>query len=139
MRLTLARLKKTDLDHEKLWGGLFISLFLFLQCLPSWFINQYPCLFRKITGLPCPSCGVTRTLLLLGQGEIFQAFSLSPLFTLAAFGAAGFVVYCFTAWVFGLKRVRIVFDSRGEFLLFIGGLGALLALNWIRSILSAAY
>jgi hypothetical protein len=135
MRLTLARLKKTDLDHEKLWGGLFVFLFLFIQCLPSWFINQYPCLFRKITGLPCLSCGITRILLLLGQGEMAQAFRLSPLFTLAAVGAAGFVIYCFIAWIFGLKRIRISFDSRKEFLLLMTGLGMLLILNWVLSIL----
>ena len=135
MRLTLAELKKTDLDHEKIWGAVGAGLFLFIQCLPSWFISQYPCLFKKITGIPCPSCGVTRTLLLLGHGDFASAFTVSPFFTLAGAGAAGVVIYCFIAWIFGLKRIRISFDSRKEFLLSMTGLGMLMVLNWVLSIL----
>jgi hypothetical protein len=43
------------------------------------------CLFRATTGLPCPTCGATRALMLAGQGDTdFLHFNA---FWVAAFGA----------------------------------------------------
>lgn len=39
-----------------------------------------PCLFRGLTGLPCPACGAGRSLrALLLQGDAVQAFLINPL------------------------------------------------------------
>jgi len=38
------------------------------------------CIFRRITGLPCPSCGMTRAYLSLFNGDIGNAFFMHPLF-----------------------------------------------------------
>lgn len=37
------------------------------------------CPFRLLTGLPCPFCGVTRSLMALGQGHVGLSLHLSPL------------------------------------------------------------
>lgn len=42
------------------------------------------CLFKNATGLPCPSCGTTRALLYLLNGELLQSLSINPLGVLAA-------------------------------------------------------
>jgi hypothetical protein len=44
------------------------------------------CLFKSATGLPCPSCGTTRSLAVLLQGDLFQALSINPLGIAAAIG-----------------------------------------------------
>ena len=36
------------------------------------------CFFKKITRYPCPSCGITRSVSLLFQGDFFQALLLNP-------------------------------------------------------------
>jgi Protein of unknown function (DUF2752) len=36
------------------------------------------CLFKEVTGLPCPSCGTTRSLLLLVHGQIRDSFMMNP-------------------------------------------------------------
>jgi len=36
-----------------------------------------PCLFHAITGLPCPSCGMTRAFLALGHGHWRDALALN--------------------------------------------------------------
>ena len=36
------------------------------------------CLFKEVTGLACPSCGTTRSLLLLFHGNISAAFMANP-------------------------------------------------------------
>lgn len=38
-----------------------------------------PCLFKNATGIACPSCGSTRSVLLLSQGDITGAALLNPL------------------------------------------------------------
>ncbi|MGA9406545.1 MAG: DUF2752 domain-containing protein [Bacteroidota bacterium] len=36
------------------------------------------CLFKEITGLPCPSCGTTRSLLLLMGGHFHESLMMNP-------------------------------------------------------------
>ena len=42
------------------------------------------CVFKNITGLPCPGCGLTRAYLSLFHGDIGKAFKYHPLFLLPA-------------------------------------------------------
>jgi hypothetical protein len=42
------------------------------------------CLFKNITGFPCPSCGITRSIIFLGQGDVSQAWNTNPLGIVAA-------------------------------------------------------
>lgn len=37
------------------------------------------CLIKYITGIPCPSCGVTRAIILLTEGNIVEALRINPL------------------------------------------------------------
>ena len=37
------------------------------------------CPFRLATGLPCPFCGLTRSLFALGRGDVAESVHLSPL------------------------------------------------------------
>lgn len=37
-----------------------------------------PCLFKNATGIACPSCGATRSVLLLAHGSIQSAILLNP-------------------------------------------------------------
>jgi hypothetical protein len=37
------------------------------------------CPFRLLTGLPCPFCGMTRSLLALGRGDVAASIALHPL------------------------------------------------------------
>ena len=38
-----------------------------------------PCLFKNATGIACPSCGSTRSVLLLTKGNFTEAILLNPL------------------------------------------------------------
>jgi uncharacterized protein DUF2752 len=48
------------------------------------------CVFKALTGWPCPTCGATRALGLLFRGDVPGAFRMSPLATL---GAAGLLLW----------------------------------------------
>jgi len=40
------------------------------------------CLFRNVTGSPCPTCGSTRAVLSLSQADVWAALRFNPLVTL---------------------------------------------------------
>lgn len=45
------------------------------------------CPFRRLTGLPCPACGLTRSWIALGHGDLLAAFgynAFGPLFMAVA-------------------------------------------------------
>lgn len=54
-------------------------LFFFLARSDGNFKGTEVCLFKYFTHLPCPSCGSTRAVLLLIQGDFWGAFFLNPL------------------------------------------------------------
>lgn len=61
-------------------GGAFVGLFR-LDHLPF-----TVCLFKAMTGLPCPTCGSTRAAGCLARGDVMGALAMNPLTTVALFG-----------------------------------------------------
>ncbi|MEV4667147.1 DUF2752 domain-containing protein [Microbacterium sp. LWO12-1.2] len=61
------------------------------------FVNPYesqifpPCLWHRITGLQCPTCGGTRALYSLLAGDFLRSFAMNPLL-LASYVSGGLVV-----------------------------------------------
>lgn len=41
--------------------------------------DQTACLVRAVTGVPCPTCGSTRSVLAVAQGDVAGAFMANPL------------------------------------------------------------
>jgi hypothetical protein len=64
-----------------LWLG-----FHFIEWNPNQKIGYEVCLFKKITTLPCPSCGSTRAVFSIFKGEFLIALYLNPLGYLILFG-----------------------------------------------------
>ena len=59
------------------------------------------CMFKALTGLPCPTCGTTRTLGRLAHGDLAGALTMSPLATLAAFLIAAWAIADAVLWLRG--------------------------------------
>lgn len=90
-----------------------------------------PCPFRQLTGVPCPTCGTTRALLALSQGQLGNAFVHNPLTT-------GFVVLAglvAVAWALahvcgvGLPQAFASLEKHWPWWLRVGVVAAFLA-NW---------
>jgi hypothetical protein len=77
-----------------LWGGAALAgaaTAPFARALAS---ASPGCLFRAVTGVPCPTCGGTRALLALARLDVPAALAWNPLVTLGAlvFVLGGLVV-----------------------------------------------
>jgi Protein of unknown function (DUF2752) len=78
------------------------------------------CPFLAATGLPCPFCGMTRSLFALGQGRLDASFDFSPLgplLPLAAALAAGWILV--TRARAGPLRVPRYLAAAGAMLLMV--------------------
>ncbi len=59
----------------------------------------WACPFKRVTGIPCPGCGMTRAVRLVLQGDVAGATALHPLVWLALALGVGFVALEARAYV----------------------------------------
>lgn len=81
-RLELQPATRTQRQLAMLWFAAAISA---LVLRPVWIaIAPYlrPCTFRHLTGIPCPTCGTTRTALALLDFDFASALAFNPLATI---------------------------------------------------------
>ncbi|HOC43426.1 MAG TPA: DUF2752 domain-containing protein [Thermoanaerobaculales bacterium] len=109
------------------WGGLALSVVALKPLWPLVTPFLRPCLFRSITGVPCPSCGATRSVLALLDGDVPGALLLNPLVFAASIAfLAGGVVAPLWAWR-RCPAPRLAHPLPRSIRL---GLVALILLNW---------
>jgi hypothetical protein len=131
MRVSCRHLSSNEIDHELLW--LIVSLgSLGLAALWFWLSLPWPhCVFHELTGLPCATCGMTRSTIAFFHGNFSAALRWNPLVFLFLCGVTVFDLYAFAVTATRARRLRIVFSSEAEkHSLRITTIAAL-ALNWI--------
>ena len=129
--ITVRSLNRGETDFEP-WF-LFASATFGIGCL-VWLSLGLPwpqCWVRHVLGIPCPTCGSTRSALALLHGHLGQAFQFNPLMCAVYLGVLGFDLYAASVMVFRTKRLRFApFPGRIQRLL-----AALLVMavvsNWI--------
>jgi hypothetical protein len=60
-------------------------LWLFIHYLFPESLQRSVCIFRFISGVPCPSCGTTRSVVSLFQGHFMLALKFNPLGIILSF------------------------------------------------------
>lgn len=95
------------------------------------------CLFKRVTGVPCPSCGSTRSVLSILKGDFTEAILWNPFGILLTF-----ILLVFPAWiiydVLSRKSTLYNFYNRTELVLKRKWIAIpailLVLLNWIWNI-----
>ncbi len=94
------------------------------------------CVLRQTTGLPCPGCGLSRSVVAAAHGNWSESFTyhrLGGVFLLFLVLQALYRL----AWL-GLPRLRATVGGAGRFLdMAIFPLMILLFINWIPTLMSA--
>jgi hypothetical protein len=105
MRLSTKKREAGELEFGIIFGTIALVAIGAARFLPLEELAP-PCLFRAFTGLSCPTCGATRSLVNFSHGNMLRALSLNPLMTIVLSATiAYFVVSCVGAL---LKFPRIV-------------------------------
>ncbi|HKD10635.1 MAG TPA: DUF2752 domain-containing protein [Thermoanaerobaculia bacterium] len=71
------------------WGAVAAALLLLMPLAPEAADAAPPCLFRSLTGFPCPTCGATHAVVALSQLHLASALGDNPL---VAAGAIAFLL-----------------------------------------------
>src|SRR5436190_23184143 len=104
----------SELDYELVCLGVsFVSL----VTAAAWFAIGLPwprCLFHDLTGLPCVTCGATRSAISFFHADFFAAWKWNPLVFVCLSALSIFDVYAAAALVIRGPRLRIVNFSRWE-------------------------
>ena len=110
-------------------AGLFGSLWLAAHYkITLWALG---CGFKQRYGLPCPTCGMTTSVLAFAQGKIFEAFYIQPAGALlccilAISGFSALIVAVFGVYFSFLKR----FFARVKIKYIILALIIIIAVGW---------
>lgn len=134
MRLTVQQSASGRIELGIIFGTIAILALIVGRVLPVQDI-LLPCPFRAVTGIPCPSCGTTRSLVHLAHGDIAGSFILNPLFSLAMITALFLFVARSISLPFSRSRITLTHTHREGTLLRAGMAGIFLA-NWIYLIFS---
>jgi len=131
MQPCLRQLDPGETDHELIWLSVSVAS---LGLAGTWFVLGLPwprCFFHDLSGLPCMTCGMTRSAVAFFHGNIANAWKWNPLVFTFLCALSAFNVYAFIALVTHAPRLRITHFSRREKIFIRVSVVALLALNWI--------
>lgn len=94
-------------DPELIWGIVGAGLLVLLHIGLPPALPGIPCLFKALLGIPCPSCGMTRSWQALAQGEWALALRMHPLLPLGMAFVWAYVPYALGAALGAWPRLRI--------------------------------
>lgn len=131
MRLLWRDRSVTQPDHELIWLAVSVSS---IAAGAAWLALGLPsprCPFLAITGLPCVTCGSTRSVIALLHGDFLPALRWNPLAFVVLCGLLAFDLYATIVLIGRTVRLRIVdWTARERNVTRIVVVG-LVALNWI--------
>lgn len=123
-------LRPGESDPELLWGAVLAASALLGV---GWLLIGLPtplCPLHALTGIPCPTCGMTRGIACLLQGRIIEGFLFNPLLIAGLLGAAIYVLYAAVVVIGRLPRLRCGPLSPAGLRFLRIGLVAAVALDW---------
>jgi len=92
------------------------------------------CIFHDITGVPCLTCGGTRSAVALSQFNILSSFLNNPLVPLLAMGLLVFSSFVLTGYVLNKNAELILTSPEKKIIRF--SIFAIIGVNWLFLILS---
>ena len=131
MRLLWRRRSINKPDHELIWLAASAAS---IAGGAAWLAMALPwprCPFLAITGLPCVTCGATRSALAFLRGDFLSALRWNPLAFVAFCALIVFDLYAVIVLAGRISRLRIVDWTITEKNMARITVISLLALNWI--------
>ena len=131
MRLLWRRRSAPELDHELIWLAVSVGS---LAAATAWLALALPwpkCPFLSVTGLPCVTCGATRSAMAFVHGNFLTGLRWNPLAFVTLCGVVAFDLYALAVITGRTARLRIVDWTIAEKNAARIVVISLLALNWI--------
>jgi hypothetical protein len=128
MRLYLKKRAPDQIEFGIIYGGIAFLILGAGRLLPI--LPFAPaCVFKGLTGIPCITCGSTRSVVHLSHGEILSAFAMNPLMTLCLISAALYFIHSLMSAAFNLPRVSFLLTDNDRNIMR-AGVVMLLLIQW---------
>jgi hypothetical protein len=131
MRLRWRHRSAKEPDHELIWLAVSVAS---IAGGVAWLAMSLPwprCPFFAVTGLPCLTCGATRSVLAFLHGDFLSALRWNPLVFVAFCALVVFDLYALIVVAGRTPRLRIVEWTSAEKNAARIVVISLLALNWV--------
>jgi hypothetical protein len=110
MRLFLKKRAPDHIEFGIIYGGIVLIMLGAGWLLPV--LSFAPdCVFKGLTGIPCPTCGSTRSVVHFSHGDILSAFVMNPLMTLCLISVLLYFAYSVMSAAFDLPRISFLFSD----------------------------
>jgi hypothetical protein len=139
MQYCRRRLAAQEIDHELLWLLISVTAFFLLVLWLSAGLPTPRCAFRAFTGVPCLTCGATRSAWQFLHGHFLTSMRFNPLAFVAYCGVAVFDLYALAVLIARAQRLRLTKFTRTEKLAVRILVAALLFGNWFYLILARPF
>jgi len=116
-----------------LWSAAAISAVILRPIWVAIAPHLGSCTFRNLTGIPCLSCGTTRTALALLNFDFFGALTVNPLATIVA---AAFIIGGGLSLIWVLVRGPVPTLKLSWSRRWTGAVVGVVLINWIYLILT---
>jgi hypothetical protein len=129
MRLFLKKKTPEGIEFGIIYGSIALLILAVGRFLPvlSWAPD---CVFRGLTGIPCPTCGATRSVVHLSHGNFLSAFTMNPLITVLLIAATVYFVVSLVSAMFDLPRMSVFFTDSEKHIVR-AGVAILLLVQWV--------
>ena len=131
MRLLWRRQSASGPDHELIWFAVSVAS---ISGAAIWLALALPwprCAFLAVTGLPCVTCGATRSAFQFLHGHFSASLFFNPLAFVAFCSVLAYDLYALVILAARAPRLRFGNFSRSEKLLARAAVIILLAGNWL--------
>jgi hypothetical protein len=126
MRLYLHKRTSSQIEFGIIYGGIALVMLCAGWLLPI--LSFAPdCVFKGLTGIPCPTCGSTRSVVLLAHGDILHALAMNPLTTVCLLAAIGYFIASLMSVAFDLPRLNFILADKEKNVMRAGVVMILLA------------
>jgi hypothetical protein len=115
----------------------YIWIFYNLKTISSVQNTVNVCIFKKVTNLPCPSCGTTRSIISIAKGDLINSLIINPLGFITSIILVSITVFILIDFLFQ-KKFLLDFYQKIELTIkkpkYAIPLIILILINWIWNI-----
>ena len=111
MQIVLNKRAPGRIEFGIIYGGIVLLSLLAGRFLPVLALAP-SCAFKTLTGVPCPTCASTRTIVYLSHGDVASAFFMNPLVLAGALAALVYLFYSLFTFFFDVPRVVVALSGK---------------------------
>jgi hypothetical protein len=109
LRILLKERTPGQIEFGIIYGGFALIALVVTRFLPALTTVLPSCVFKGITGIPCPTCGATRAVMHLSRGDIIASLEMNPLVAIAVVSGMMYFIYSALTFLFNMRRITVIF------------------------------